>query len=897
MPTYMDVPTLAGNTASHGDGNGAEDDEGSITILHGDESTIVDENFCPDNKNNNNNNTPNNNKKENHYDAMSPHISRRGRNNDKSVTFDDSMILMSIGKRGTYSARNDSLHSDVSLSLNMSYDNTPAKQRRSSIASEKKSSSSTDHYYNDDRSKKNECCDGDKNRRSDRRAVPRPWPNRDEYNDKYQNYINNTISNFESKFPNKLRNYRSMSLEEKALEQQDVLALLTRLGVSKRNNNNDNNGGSDNNNNIDVRTLHQSQKNVQSPVARERLLDETMSPLFSPNPQQSDGYGLSQRGSSSPSNSEINNDNEEDNSIGESFKVNRSNNPGDKSKLLLSMDDGASVDRDASNAQTDHQRNDHPQDNNYPRGDDEDVEFPMNNDDYDNNSNNDSNASMELVRRNVEDPYYSNDEEASYNTPRGQKSCDNLSKKRGASSSGKRGKDLQRSRIDKEDDDLTARLGGLGLSPPPKDLFVTSQSPISPRLTYHTPDDSSDDGAYGGQDEDDGTRISLGRDSGDRRRESNITVDTLATNTPPTRYRDKKEKRRAFREVPVNVNLKKGATFHLEKIPMKRTERISSKSVKSSKSRAVAPSQRRRLVNFPDPLVRYGSRSRRVLKEMYSWIRNAERDYEKGECSIPAVGAMFSLSYQQIIDVSLKLLLSDYAEMSQFPASQSSRSASMKGNTLVVCKNKDDTAIWESALREGTGCSVLNHSTLPLSERIRAATSEKSCLHDVVLTTYDAMKSPDVTIPVTKDGHAILTKPSSDCGWHVSRSSSSQHDVPTHQQTKQLSVLHRITFKRIIFVDTLGRKCYLAKSGTARATASIALSNSKSRLVFFEESEADGSNALLALRKSDKRAYQSVSSVLHLTDNADESGMDESSDEEGRDEPLENIAMDFRDLC
>ena len=520
----------------------------------------------------------------------------------------------------------------------------------------------------------------------------------------------------------------------------------------------------------------------------------------------------------------------------------------------------------------------------------------MNNDDYDNNSNNDSNGSMEIVRRNVEDPYYSDDEEASYNTPKGSKSCDTLSKKRGASSSGKRGRDLQRSRIDRADEDLTARLGGLELSPPPNDLFLTSQSPISPRLTYHTPDDSSDDDTYGGQDDDDGKRISLGRDSGDRRRESNITVDTLATNTPPTRYRDKKEKRRAFREVPVNINLKKGATFHIEKIPVKRTERISSKSMKSSKSRAVAPSQRRRLVNFPDPLVRYGSRSRRVLKEMYSWIRNAERDYERGECSIPAVGAMFSLSYQQIIDVSLKLLLSDYAEMSQFPASQSSRSVSLKGNTLVVCKNKDDTADWESALREGTGCSVLNHSTLPLSERIRAATSEKACLHDVVLTTYDAMKSPDVTIPVTKDGHAILTKPVDDCGWHVSRSSS-QHDVPTHQQTKQLSVLHRITFKRIILVDTLGRKCYLAKSGTARATASTALSNSSSRLVFFEESEADGCNALLALRKSDKRAYQSVSSVLHLTDNTDDSGMDESLDEVGRDEPLENIAMDFRDLC
>lgn len=218
----MDAPALAGNTAS--DGNGAEDDEGSITILHGDESTIVDENYCP---NNNNSNTPNNKKKEDHYDAMSPHISQRGRNNDKSVTFDDSMILMSIGKRGTYSARNDSLHSDVSLSMNMSYDNTPAKQRRSSIAERQSLSACTDYYHNDDRSKKNECRDGDKNKNRSDRAVPRPWPNRDEYNDKYQTYVKNKISNFESKFPNKLRNYRSMSLEEKAREQQDVLALLT----------------------------------------------------------------------------------------------------------------------------------------------------------------------------------------------------------------------------------------------------------------------------------------------------------------------------------------------------------------------------------------------------------------------------------------------------------------------------------------------------------------------------------------------------------------------------------------------------------------------------------------------------------------------------------------------
>jgi len=419
-------------------------------------------------------------------------------------------------------------------------------------------------------------------------------------------------------------------------------------------------------------------------------------------------------------------------------------------------------------------------------------------------------------------------------------------------------------------------------------------------LTYRSPDDNDINGC---NDEQYGERISLGRDSDDLKesilrepnRESDKTIDSLATNTPPARYRSEKEKRRAFREVPVNVTLKKGATFHLEKIAVKRTERISSRSV-ISKTRYTKPTQRRRLVNFPDPLGRYGSRKRRALKEMYSWVRHAERDYEDGKCSIQAVGAFFSLSEEQIIDVSLKLLLSDYAENPEEPNLQSGQSAStLKGKTLIVLRAKEDSANWESALREGTSCSVLNHSSLPLSERIRASTSEKICLYDVVLTTYDAMKSRDVAIPVTADGHAIVTKSKNDGSWHTSRSAS-QEDKKVQRQTKQLSVLHRIEFRRIIFLDILGRKSYLAKVGTARAAASVAISSSSSRLVFFKETEADGSNALMALRKSDKRAFQSVSSALHITDNSDESGIGDSSDEEDREDPFEHIAMNFKDL-
>ena len=461
---------------------------------------------------------------------------------------------------------------------------------------------------------------------------------------------------------------------------------------------------------------------------------------------------------------------------------------------------------------------------------------------------------------------------------------------------------------EKDDLELCAPFGRLSISPsissPPKDLFITSQSPISPRLTYNSPKNNQSD-EY--SDENYMSQISLGRDSDDygeydrrnSRRDSNITNDSLATTTPSKRYASEKDKRRAFRDVPVNVVLKKGATFHLEKIAVKRTERVSSKSGASKNARIKAP-QRRRLVNFPDPLVRYSSRRRRALKEMYSWVRRAENEFEQGRSIVPAVGAFFSLSEQQIIDLSLKLFLSDYADQSQGRGIEKvNHSAStLQGNTLVVARTKEDTAIWESALREGTGCAVLNHSSMPLSERIRGSTAEKACMYDVVLTTYDAVKSPDIAIAVTNSGRAITTKSDSGGGWHSSRSASQVEDN-ARQQTKKLSVLHRIQFKRIIFVDTLGRKCYLAKGSTARATASVALSSSSCRLVFFKETEADGQNALLALRKSDKGALQSVSSVLHLTDHTNKSSSDmgyDSTDDEKDEDPLENIAMDLKDL-
>lgn len=869
MPTLMlppDSQAETGEPVNMEREEGAAED-GSATMYNSDESTIFDENDVSRNRSNNIKSSATKNSSTVLNDTIASPI--LGQKHNKSVTFDESLILLSTGKGGRYSRR-DTLNSDVSL---LSCDNSQVRDRSILKSPSKNSYSNTKEPLG---------FSGEKLCRV------RQMPRRDEYNEKYQSYVKTTISDFESKFPGKLRDYRKMKIEEKEREQQRVMDLLARLGVSK------NKDFGSNSMAVESPSVR-CRRSFKSPVAlNNRLIDENLPPLFSPNP---DVTGCDEH--SVPPFSAKHGREKEQNSL----HLDQSRIQCEKSELLLSMNDGDSTGSGSNypeEKKSEHNIGNQVPSRNTKDGGGSDFEFPVNNDEDDATSY----GSMEIVRRAASDDYDS-EKRLSCMTPERMSTNDKLRRKRAASSSGKRGADLRRSRHheveDRKDDELCGPFGRLSISPslstPPKDLFIASQSPISPRLTYNSPGNNESDDC---SDENYRSRISLGRDSNDykessrrySRRDSNITTDSLATNTPPKRYQSEKDKRRAFRDVPVNVVLKKGATFHLEKIAVKHSERISSKQGSSKEHRAKA-TQRRRLVNFPDPLVRYSSRRRRALKEMYSWVRRAENEYKEGRSIIPAVGAFFSLSEQQIIDVSMKLFLSDYAEKSY----ETEPTSVLKGNTLVVVRTKDDTANWESALRDGTGCAVLNHASLPLSERIRGSTAEKACMYDVVLTTYDAMKSPDIIIPVTNAGRAILTKPETDGGWHSSRTAS-QQEQNTRQETKKMSVLHRIEFKRIIFVDTLGRKCYLAKGGTARAAASVALSSSSCRLVFFKETEADGQNALLALRKSDKRAFQSVSSVLHLTDDLNDSSsdMNDSSDDETHEDPLQNIAMDLKDL-
>ena len=57
--------------------------------------------------------------------------------------------------------------------------------------------------------------------------------NEELYRSKFQLFVENTVREFKRNFPGKLHDYKLLSKEEKLREQQNVLALLARLGLSK----------------------------------------------------------------------------------------------------------------------------------------------------------------------------------------------------------------------------------------------------------------------------------------------------------------------------------------------------------------------------------------------------------------------------------------------------------------------------------------------------------------------------------------------------------------------------------------------------------------------------------------------------------------------------------------
>jgi hypothetical protein len=138
------------------------------------------------------------------------------------------------------------------------------------------------------------------------------------------------------------------------------------------------------------------------------------------------------------------------------------------------------------------------------------------------------------------------------------------------------------------------------------------------------------------------------------------------------------------------------------------------------------------------------------------------------------------------------------------------------GGTLIVAREREQLEAWSRTFREGSSLTVLNHATLPVVQRKTRTTADKCCKYHVVLTTYDCLKSTDVTLNLDADGYVSTTDTSNGAGWYSSRNTSSQIEGV---QCKQLSVLHCLKWSRVVFLDTVGRKSFLVKQETGRALA------------------------------------------------------------------------------
>jgi hypothetical protein len=416
-------------------------------------------------------------------------------------------------------------------------------------------------------------------------------------------------------------------------------------------------------------------------------------------------------------------------------------------------------------------------------------------------------------------------------------------KKRLASTSGKRGADMSRIRLgDMEVPSpskfLVNSIDRLSLKEDNDTIFSSSQSPIVATSPY-----SPMQQTHGSSVESISSDISFG-DDGDQA----ICVRPMYDNDSIVETAMLPDKRvhwdfdgKLTKEAPTDVRLVDGETLRWPKLPTEHRQRTAS------------PTQ-----TFSDPFSLYAEPMRRRLEKLYAWI--LKRDQASCSLVFDRYGAVLSISFQHVIDVVIKLslehsYLKDLASCNRQPL--------LHGNTLIVTRSKEELDLLKRSFREGSALSVLNHAALPMSQRKTQSCAEKSVHFDVVLTTYDSLKSPDVALKLDRAGFTITTSSKSNDGWFTSSSSSSQNVDQMERNCKLLSALHRVHWRRLLLVDVLGRKSFLSKLDTARVNAVRAM-NADSRLAFFVSSDDDTISGIQALVKSDRTALASLSSVLRI---------------------------------
>ena len=398
---------------------------------------------------------------------------------------------------------------------------------------------------------------------------------------------------------------------------------------------------------------------------------------------------------------------------------------------------------------------------------------------------------------------------------------DDSYRKRMATSSGKRGADAARQKRQSE------VLATMELHSPVPKIFTASQSPI------YSSDESKVDmkqrRCRRGLDDDSssvtsaGTQISFGHIGPHSDYEDEDSLDSI-------------EETMVDRRLPLGTHvpnrLQPGKAVHFQPLNTKRQR----------------PKSRILTQTVPDPLEKYSGKARDRMNAVYMWI---ERRLQSK--SLPGA-VVFDMTENKNMDITLKL-------SSTVPTRRSvSSSSTLRGQTLVVLRERSSLEAWKRVFREGSTLGLLCHCELPVKERKSVSTAQKCSNYGLVLTTFDALASPDLTMMVGEaEGVATVEQSQESSGWLQARASNSQGK--DHAKCKRLSVLHRITWAQVIFVDELGRKSFLAKPETSRNSAAAVLPAEK-RLLFFSNNSSTPAG-FTDLLNSDKRALSGVATVLH----------------------------------
>ena len=349
---------------------------------------------------------------------------------------------------------------------------------------------------------------------------------------------------------------------------------------------------------------------------------------------------------------------------------------------------------------------------------------------------------------------------------------------------------------------------------------------------------------------------------------------------------------------PIDVRLRDGHLFHKDplqcrQVPKKKgsSKSKSSKTVRIAKGsnydRHAASDSEDSLsdpdLSFKDPTSSFPSRVAERLNGAFDFMMTNKSGDTTSEVKLANdlgdenAGVLLSLDLKQTMAVTSKLLLTTKKLARSHRISKNKKVAStpsfvsstkkgvdyFAGGNLIILRAKDDIPLWEAALREYTSLSVFSHNSLQAKERKDPSTAAKYAVYDVVLTTYDLLKSKDATIPVDSNGKAILSSDSiaDDGGWLKTRGSETQIGVEPKKKVLGLSILHRMSWYRVVMVDSLGRKGYLKKPNTIRAEAARAL-NSLARFIFFLKEDED--YKMVSKFKNDRNQIKSVVQALHL---------------------------------